>query len=163
LVPIIPAYRLPTPPTLPMRRPIKGWGGRAGCLHRPPAKGPQSTMRSLYVLLGGAPPHPRRGPAHRRQRRQAAGVAAEGLTSCDHACCGIVTLMLTRIVCPNCGHLGARRVKSSRHRALWVRPMPRRFLDAMDASRVRHRTMLSGYLRNPSPCLATWPMPGQAK
>ena len=34
LVPIIPAHRLPTQPTPPMRRPIKGWGGRASCLHR---------------------------------------------------------------------------------------------------------------------------------
>jgi hypothetical protein len=34
LVPIIPAHRLPTQPTPPMRRPIKRWGGRADCLHR---------------------------------------------------------------------------------------------------------------------------------
>ena len=34
LGPILPAHRLPTQPTPPMRRPIKGWGGRAGCLHR---------------------------------------------------------------------------------------------------------------------------------
>jgi hypothetical protein len=26
-------------------------------------------------VTGGAPPHPRRGPAHRRQHRQAAGAA----------------------------------------------------------------------------------------
>ena len=37
------------------------------------------------------------------------------------------------------------------------------FSDSIDSSRVHHRTMSSGYQRNPSPCLATWPMPGQAK
>ena len=52
---------------------------------------------------------------------------------------------------------------SSGHRALWVGPVPRRFLAAMDGSRVRQRTMPSAYQRKPSPCLATWPMPGQAK
>ena len=54
LVPIIPAHRLPTQPTPPMRRPIKRWGGRADCLHRRTgglAKGnaghfPQSSART---------------------------------------------------------------------------------------------------------------------
>ena len=68
-----------------------------------------------------------------------------------------ITLNISLYVCP----IG--QYQSSGHRALWVRPVPRRFLDSIDGSRVRQRTMPSGYQRNPSPCLATWPMPGQAK
>ena len=46
LVPIIPAHRLPTQQTPPMRRPLKGWGGRAGCLHR----------RTMQAISRGALP-----------------------------------------------------------------------------------------------------------
>ena len=46
-----------------------------------------------YVLLSGAPPHPRRGPAHRRQRREAAGLARQAGSSLD--CYGAAVRQVT--------------------------------------------------------------------
>ena len=46
-----------------------------------------------YVLLGGAPPHPRRGPAHRRQHREAAGLARQAGSSLD--CYGAAVRQVT--------------------------------------------------------------------
>jgi hypothetical protein len=46
--------------------------------------------------------------AHRREHRQAAEAVEEALDTLAGApAATVVTLMLTRIVCPNCGHLGA--------------------------------------------------------
>jgi len=75
---LVPAHRLPTQPDAANASP--NWAGEeepAACIdHRLRATRAISAEHYAlaYVLLGGAPPHPRRGPAHRRQHRQVAGV-----------------------------------------------------------------------------------------
>jgi hypothetical protein len=68
-------------------------------------------------------------PGASREHRRAAGAAAQGLTSCGRARCGgsHAHAHPNRLPQLRAYRRRHRRVKSTRHRALWVRPVPRRF------------------------------------
>jgi hypothetical protein len=94
---LVPAHRLPTQPDAANASP--NWAGEeepAACIdHRLRATRAISAEHYAlaYVLLGGAPPHPRQGPALRRQRREAAGLARQAGSSLD--CYGAAVRQVT--------------------------------------------------------------------